>query len=177
MRLGQQGHQGLGQALAEIGEDFVDRVAGDRPGGRQAAQAERNDAVQGALGIVLEAGYGLAPYACCPCLIAEFRRAVEGNAAFTPRGKRNERKVLRFLLKWAEYRGSLRVTESQRQIAEAIDVQQPRVSKILKRLQDQGWLTVMTPATPWTPATYHLHLPEVCKGVSTRSPAGPRVLG
>ena len=40
----------------------------------------------------------------------------------------------------AWYRASLRVTESQRQIAEAIDIQQPRVSKALTRLKDLGWV-------------------------------------
>ena len=30
----------------------------------------------------------------------------------------------------------------------------------------------MAPGTPWTRTTYHLHLPDVCKEVSTRSPAG-----
>ena len=119
VRLGQQGHKGLPQALADIEDDFVDRLARDRPGGHRAAEAEWNHSVQGALGIVLEAGCRLAPYACCRCLIAEFRRAVEGNTAFTPRGRGNERKVLRYLIDCAERGRSLRVTESQRQIAEA----------------------------------------------------------
>ena len=42
----------------------------------------------------------------------------------------------------------------------------------LNRLRGLGWLTVMARATPWTPATYHLHLPEECKEVSTKNPAG-----
>jgi hypothetical protein len=46
----------------------------------------------GALSIVLEAGYGLAPYACCRCPIAELRLAVEGNRAFASRRKGNVRK-------------------------------------------------------------------------------------
>jgi hypothetical protein len=51
----------------------------------------------------------------------------------------------------------------------------PGFPKALTRLQNLGRVSVMVPATPWTPATYHLHLPGVCKGVSTRSPAAPRV--
>ena len=57
-------------------------------------------------------------------------------------------------------------------MAEAIDVHHPAVSMALKRLQDLGWLSRMARATPWAPASYHLHLPGVCKEVSTRNPAG-----
>ena len=72
--------------MADVGEDFVDRVAGDRPGERPAAEQELNHSIQGALNIMCAAGSGLAPYTCCPCLIADLARAVEGHEAFTPGG-------------------------------------------------------------------------------------------
>ena len=43
----------------------------------------------------------------------------------------------------------------------------PGFPRALTRLQDLGWGLGHGPGTTWTPAAYHLHLPGVCKEVST----------
>ncbi len=77
----------------------------------------------------------------CGCQVRRLTALAERTVLFS-RGVAglNERKVLRYLLQRADQSGSLLVQESQRQIAEAVDVHQPTVSKALRRLREKGWL-------------------------------------
>ena len=73
------------------------------------------------------------------------------------------RKILRYLIQCAECGGSLRAPSGSGRSPRP-STSTARVSNALKRVQDQGWLMLMASGAPWIPATYHLHLPDVCKG-------------
>ncbi len=177
VRLGQQGHQGLGEALTDVRRDFVSRVSDDRAGGEAEASLEWDRAVRGALAKVFPGGILLAADRCCSCFIADLRAALNDHRLFTPRGQLSERKILRYLILRAQYKGSRLVQESQRQIAEAVDVNQPTVTRVIKRLMKLGWLTRHNRSSKIEADGYLLHLPEAFKKLSTRLPtaAGPLV--
>ncbi len=171
VRLSQFGHHGLVEVLEDLRGDFIGRVQEERPGGTGEAEQEWTRSVQGALDAVFPKGTGPNPYACCACDISDFRRALRDDRLFTPHGKLAERKVLRYLLARAEYRRSTRVIESQRQVAEAIDIHQPTVCRVLKRLEILGWLAKEGRTSPWSPCSYVLHVPDMVTEVSSTRPA------
>ena len=103
-------------------------------------------------------------------VIASFRQAISDDRLFTGPGRLTERKVLRYLLLRAEHSGSLLVIESQRQIAEAIDVHQPTVSKALVRLESLRWLSRRRGQDPWATTQYVLRVPDILTELSARSP-------
>lgn len=172
VRLAEQGHRGVASALLDVHEDFVGRVRDDRAGGRPEAQQEWRRALNGALAQVFGRGMPAVPHACCSCVITDLRAALNDDRLFTPRGKLSERKVMRYMLMRAQYRGSLLVHESQRQIAEAVDINQPTVARVLGRLVSLGWLTRTTRRSRLQVDGYVLNRPGVVKELSPRIPAG-----
>jgi DNA-binding MarR family transcriptional regulator len=143
VRLGQQGHHGVREAVALIREDFIDRVTPDRPGGGIEADQEWSRLLQGAVGIVFPKGTTSTPDAPCVCLLPSLRLALQKDKFFSANGraKVTERAVLAHLLNRAEFRQSLRLEVAPRPVAEAIDITQHTVSKTLTRLEKSGWLT------------------------------------
>lgn len=171
VRLSQQGHRGLVEVLTEIGEDFIGRVEPDRPGGAKEARQEWDKAVQGALSEVFSHARAPARHPCCSCVVDELRAALRNDEFFSGRGKLSERKILRYLFMRAEYKRTLLIQESQRQIAEAVDIRQPTVGKATDRLVRLGWLT-RVPSNSRTDANaYLLGQPKRFISVSSRVPA------
>ncbi len=85
-------------------------------------------------------------------------------------GPGDELKVMRCLLLRAKQQGTLQVTQSQRQIAVAIDVHQPTVSKVLVRLEERGLLTRQSGAGLTGAGRYDLVPPTRLKELSAEDP-------
>ncbi len=143
VRLGQQGHTGVNDALEQVHDAFVAAAAPDRPSGRREAQEEWDRAVHGAVEKVSRSP-APSPDACCVCQLALLWQAYHDERFFTGgRSTYNERLVLRYLLYRVRCRSSWVVDESQRQIAEVTDLHASVVHKVLNRLQELGWVQKM----------------------------------
>jgi hypothetical protein len=168
VRLAQQGHRGLNAALAELGQDYVDRKAARR-GGHAQADEDWWRLVRGAVTQVLTAQTTLDPHACCSCLLAELHVAVKNPRLFSPgQAGTTERAILGHLLDKVRWKGSLRVAESQRQIAVGMHSHQPTVNRALVRLQAKGWLLRDGGTERWLPAAFLVRLPPVDEVISTQ---------
>jgi DNA-binding transcriptional ArsR family regulator len=126
--------------LEEVREAFMLAVLNDR--GSDVAAAEWQSLLTGGTAALQDAP-ALPDHPMCSCLLRRLRTSLADPELFS-RGSSglNERKVVRYLLERADRWGSFRVQESQRQIAEAIDIHQPTVAKTLRRLVDRGWIEV-----------------------------------
>ncbi len=146
VRLAFLGHQGVSQALADIGAEFLGRVElrGDRTGGAAAAKDQWQRSVAGALTLVDRPAWMDGPdRRVCACFLTEVREA--HRAARLPltsqgRARTTEAMVLEYLLSWARTARSPVVRQSQRQIAQATDVGLAPVNRAIARLIQQGWL-------------------------------------
>ncbi len=165
LRLGQRRHRGVPEAVEAARQAFYAAVTDDRA---QEAEAEWQRAFQGAARIVMQDGF-LPAEPACRCVLQRLRFLL-GQPALLSRGvaANNERKVLRYLLTQAERTGSLLVKESQRQIAEHIDVHQPTVVKVIRRLVAAGWLTPVPSRLAGVPNQYLLKEPSAV-GTSSES--------
>jgi len=142
VRLGQQGHHGVPEAVGLVREDFISRVSPDRPGGAAEANQEWSRLFAGAIRIVFPRGI-TSRSASCMCLLPALHLAMRQDRFFSAnsRARGTERSVLAHLFKRAEYRQSLRMRVAQRPIAEAIDITQHTVNVVLRRLERNGWIT------------------------------------
>jgi len=177
VRLAKSGHRGLGEALTAIKSDLLARVKADELGGVDDTEDQWGRLVQGALDRV----FGDTPpprYPCCSCVVPDFRVAMDDGSLFSS-GKAglSERAIMRYLLGRAERGGSFKVIESQRQIAEAVDHQQPTISRAAKRLETLGWVTRSRRRAPGTPDVWYLRLPTRTTTTSTTRPPVELFLG
>ena len=84
--------------------------------------------------------------------------------------RNNEAKVMRQLLLRADQNRSLLVRQSQREIAVAIDVHQPTVSKTLARLEDKELLVRIRGKGLKDSDSFLLTAPHMCKVISLEEP-------
>jgi len=140
LRLRQQGHVGVANALVQAEEAFVQAMGARRSEVQAREEFQRSS--QGARR-AMTAPVEPKPYAACVCELSRLRQQLEAGQALSTGAARNtEIKVLRHLLMRAEQRHSWLVEgESQRTIAVSIDIHQPTVSKALTRLHTAGVLT------------------------------------
>ncbi len=120
LRLRQQGHVGVANALVQTEDAFV-RAMGARRSEVQARE-EFQRSIQGA-SQAMTAPVEPKPYAACVCELSRLRQQLEaGDGLSTGAARNTEIKVLRHLLMRAEQRHSWLVEgESQRTIAVSID--------------------------------------------------------
>ncbi len=145
-------------AVSQLQDAFVAAVQDERD-----AEVEWQRMLQGAVAQVFRDR--MAEHPVCDCVVDELLDLTSRNELLSPAvARNNERKVLRYLLMRARYRGSLLVQESQRQIAEKVDVHQPTVSLTLRRLKTLGWIT------PRGRSRWLLHPPASAETLSTRTP-------
>ncbi len=152
LRLGQQRHRGVAEAVTAVETAFLEAVKDARP--EHQAKDEWQRALDGAVATVKKKA-SMPAHPACVCVIRRLQAAVEQPDLFTKGvAGLNERKVLRYLVMRADRSGSLLVQESQRQIGVAIDVHQPRVQDALQRLQRGSWLTPAAAAPRGAAAKY-----------------------
>jgi DNA-binding MarR family transcriptional regulator len=177
VRLGQQGHHGVMDAVGVVREDFIGRVTPDRPGGAAEANQEWSRLLAGAIRIVFPRGITSRPPAPCLCLLPSLHLAMRQDRFFSAnsRARATERSVLAHLFKRAEYRQSLRLEVAQRPIAEAIDVTQHTVNVVLRRLEGNGWITREHQRLFGSSDFITLTFPTTC--VATTSTSTPTVEG
>lgn len=155
LRLGQQRHRGVPKVVSAVETSFLEAVNQARP---KHAASEWKKALDGAVSVINKDG-ALPAHPACACVIRQLRAALQEPELFTKGvAGLNERKVMRYLVMRADGSGSLLVQESQRQIAVAIDVHQPSVSVVLKRLQRESWLTPQKAAPRGAAAKYLLNV-------------------
>jgi DNA-binding MarR family transcriptional regulator len=168
LRLRQVGHCGVPEALLAAREAFVQEVAPDR--GQEAAAAEFDRALAGA-SRRLASPREPKEFSVCECQIRELHRVVEsGTLLSRGAGRNNEQKIMRYLLLRAQQHRVLAISESQRQIAQAIDVHQPTVSNVLTRLEGKGLLTRQPAKALDLSDTYLLTPPHLLKALSPEEP-------
>lgn len=174
LRLGQQRHRGVPEAVSAVETAFLEAVKDARPEGE--AGGEWSRALDGAVAAV--SGDGALPaHPACVCLVRRLSAALERPELFSKGvAGLNERKVMRYLAMRAEQSGSLLVQESQRQVAVAIDVHQPRVQVALKRLRKGSWLTPSAAAQRSSAISYLINESRVEHSLSTKNSTAAQLL-
>ena len=162
MRLRQQGHSGVPQAVEQVTSDFKEAVTEDHD---RMSEVER--LIQGSWG-ALTFPRDPKKHAVCACQMERLRVDVEhGEVLGSGRTRTTDRKVMSYLVMAATRKISLMVTsESQRKISAAIDIHQPTVAKSLSRLRQRGLIEYSTARGLRTINRYLIKLPSACANVS-----------
>ncbi|NYG07807.1 hypothetical protein BJ986_002294 [Phycicoccus badiiscoriae] len=141
------GHQGLEAALQELRMEFLPRVAtrAGRPGGTQDAELEWDRALAGAIARVSEQRSRVQPTSACDCWLDAYLPAYDSSPvearSRSGRARATDRVVVDYLLGKARLQRARVVRQAQRQISQATDLPLARVSAVVARLCEQGWIT------------------------------------
>jgi DNA-binding MarR family transcriptional regulator len=170
LRLRQQGHLGVAMALQQAQGDFVQAMSDKRS--ENEARTEFQASVSGAWQRMTRPR-DPKQHAACSCQRQALRKLVEAGVGLSKGiARTSEVRVMRHLLMRADQQGTWLITgESQRTIAQSIDVHQPTVSKVLKRLADLGFMKELSYGRGRSRANdYLLTAPDALKELSIEVP-------
>ena len=175
VRLHVSGHQGQEDALAAARKRFIESVAPDRPGGEDEAAAEFGRALAGAR---REVGPLKNEYQVCAHWLDHYASVLTQTEGFSRGlGGVAQRLLLRELLASARAGHSRTVRVDQGTLAVRTNKTQPKISAILSRLRDLGFVRVVRQHGPNHAATLELLLPLALVPVSVHLPAGRQGAG
>lgn len=166
--LGRDGHYGLQAAVQALRARFVEAAAPDRPGGQEEAQEEFDRSLQGARRIVQQPANR---YRACEHWFDDYEHILARTHGFSRGlGGVAQRLVLNELLVVARQRRSRLARLDQGSLAVRTNKTQPKVSLILRRLNELRFLRVVEAPGPNRATLYELLIPNGLLPVSVNTP-------